>query len=42
MMAVIVFIDRLKMVIRSGDVPCGSEVMVFACRMGARSGLGGS
>jgi hypothetical protein len=33
MITLLVLIDGLKMVIRSGDVPCCGQVMVFACRV---------
>ena len=42
MMTVVVLIDGLKVVICGGDMPCSGEVMVFACRVGGRSGGGGS
>ena len=33
MITLLVLIDRLEMVIGSGDVPCCCQVMVFACRV---------
>jgi hypothetical protein len=33
MITLLVLVDRLKIVIRSGDVPCRCQVVVFACRV---------
>ena len=32
--AIVVFIDGLEMVVRSGDMPRCRQMMVFACRVG--------